>query len=181
MPSKKKQKSLVIDSDVASSASETSNPRSINCRQALDKILELQYGLVLTADLQEEWGRHRSRYFRRWLTKMFGSKLQVPLKDDIVINQKLRANLSSNAKSESDAEAMLKDVHLLEAALASDETILSMNSSDRDRFKAICEQIALIQNIIWVNPNEPAEKCSDWLDNGAPDDDFRKLGYRDEP
>ncbi len=177
MPSKNTQKNLVIDSDVAQSASETSNPRSINCRETLEKVLELEYGVVFTDALLEEWNRHRSRYFRRWLTKVFGSKLQVPLKNEDVINEKLRENLASHAKSETDEEAMLKDVHLLEAALASDETILSMNTSDRKRFSEICEHIVLIRNIVWVNPDESAEKCLDWLDKGAPSDNFRKLSY----
>lgn len=111
---------------------------------------------------------------------MFARRLQVLLKDDVVINQKLRDDLSSNAESEKNEVAMLKDVHLLEAALASDEVILSMNTADRERFSEICEQIAVIRDIVWVNPDKPAEKCLDWLDNGAPDDDFRKLGYQED-
>lgn len=175
MPAKRSQKGLVIDTDIASSASETTNPTSINCRKFLETMRDLSFRLVITQEILDEWDRHRSRFFRRWLLSMFARRLQYQVED--VENEALREQIEQHASSEKDAHEMLKDVLLLEAALATDNTVASMNEIDRTRFANICEHIALIRDIVWVNPDKAEEKCIEWLEDGAPDDDRRKLGY----
>jgi hypothetical protein len=184
---KSDQKRLVIDTNIARSASETSNPTSINCRKALEAIRDLEFYLVFTPELLAEWNKHRSRFFQSWLTQMFARKLQVQLSNADVHDAKLRADISSFARAEKDAlkgekdeEEMLKDVLLLEAALATDERILSMNEADRNRFKAACEKIKAIREVIWVNPDIDEEACIEWLEKGAPPDEKRCLGYQKE-
>jgi hypothetical protein len=175
MPAKRTQKRLVIDTNIARSVSETTNPTSINCRNFLEKMRDLEFRLVISQELLEEWNRHRSRFFLRWLSQMFARKLQVQVND--VENDTLRSQIEKHASSEKDAEEMLKDVLLLEAALVTDKTVVSMNEIDRKRFAEICEHIALIRDVVWANPDITDEKCLEWLEEGAPDDDFRKLGY----
>jgi hypothetical protein len=166
---------LVIDTNIARSVSESTNPTSINCRKFLETVRDLKFRVVVTPELLEEWKRHRSRVFNRWLTAMFARKLGTRLES--VENQALREKIEKYGTSEKNIKEMLKDVLLLEAALATDETIASMNDIDRKRFAVITQHIIEIQAIIWVNPDIPDEKCLEWLEAGAPADDFRMLGY----
>ena len=52
-----------------------------------------------------------------------------------------------------------------------------LDQSDRKRFADVSKHIIEMQEIVWVNPDIPDEKCLEWLEEGAPADDFRMLGY----
>ena len=75
---------------------------------------------------------------------------------------------------------MLKDIHLIETALAADEIVSSLDEAVRGHFKRICDPISEIQQIVWVNPTNPDEGCIPWLREGAKAEDERKLGYNEE-
>jgi hypothetical protein len=166
---------LVIDTNIARSYGESTNPTSINCRNFLNSVRDLQFRVVMTDELLEEWKRHHSRIFISWLTSMFARKLVARIED--VENPSLRAKIEKYASSDKNKREMLKDVLLLEASMATDWRVTSMNEVDRKRFKDICEYIVEIEEVVWVNPDIPDENCLEWLEDGAPDDDFRKLGY----
>lgn len=73
---------------------------------------------------------------------------------------------------------MQKDRHLLEAALAADEMILSLNETDRRRFAEACSEIRSIRNIVWSNPDRDEDNCLDWLQRGAsPEAHLRLKNY----
>jgi hypothetical protein len=168
----------VIDTTIARSYCESTHPTSTHCREFLNAVRDLEFRVVMTDGLLEEWKRHRSKIFRTWLTSMFGRKLVARIKD--VENASLRQKIKKYASSETNKREMLKDVLLLEASMATDWRVSSMNDIDRKRFRDICEYIVEIREVVWVNPDIPAEKCLEWLEAGAPDDDFRKLGYVDK-
>ena len=71
---------------------------------------------------------------------------------------------------------MEKDFHLLQAALATDRTVISLDETVRDLFKRASQQVGEIQRIIWVNPDRTAEEQPIiWLQNGAPPETHRRL------
>jgi hypothetical protein len=72
---------------------------------------------------------------------------------------------------------MLKDIHLLEAAMVTDWRISSLNELDRERFALLSKSVAEIRDIVWTNPNAQEENCIEWLKKGAPAEAHRKLGY----
>jgi hypothetical protein len=73
---------------------------------------------------------------------------------------------------------MQKDRHLLTAALAADEIILSLNEKDRRRFAEACDDIRSIRTIVWSNPDRDADNCLDWLKQGAsPEPHLRLRNY----
>lgn len=178
MADKRTGKRLVIDTNIARAVSESTNPTSINCRLFINAVRDLEFRVVITPDLLEEWKRHRSRVFNRWLTAMFARKLDFRIDD--VENSKLREQIEQHAATETDTREMLKDALLLEAAMATDWIVTSMNETDHQRFKDVSQHIFEIRAILWVNPDIPDENCIQWLEDGAPADDFRKLGYRDD-
>ena len=77
---------------------------------------------------------------------------------------------------ERDIEALRKDFHLLQAALATDQTVISLDETIRGLFKRASQQVGEIRNIIWVNPDRTAEEHPIvWLQNGAPPEACRRL------
>jgi hypothetical protein len=89
----------------------------------------------------------------------------------------LRRKIEQHSHNAEDREEMLKDVHLLEAALTTDKLIISLNEVDRKRFQAIAQKIGEIRALIWVNPVLVEEQCIVWLENRCPAEKQRQLGY----
>ena len=73
---------------------------------------------------------------------------------------------------------MLKDIHLVEAALETDKTVISMDETARLCFHEVAQKIAVFKQIVWVNPSKDDELCIEWLQNGAEREKERLLGYR---
>ena len=71
---------------------------------------------------------------------------------------------------------MQKDFHLLQAALATDRTVISLDETVRRLFVHASQQVGEIRDIIWVNPDRTAEEQPiEWLQNGAPPEPHRQL------
>jgi hypothetical protein len=68
------QRRLVIDANVARSSGETEHPASGKCREFLDATTEFGHRVVMTAEIQQEWRTHASRYASRWLTRMYARR-----------------------------------------------------------------------------------------------------------
>ena len=80
------------------------------------------------------------------------------------------------ANRERDIEALRKDFHLLQAALATDQTVISLDENIRRLFKRASQQVGEIQGIIWVNPDRTTEEQPiTWLQNGTPPEAHRRL------
>jgi hypothetical protein len=166
-------KRLVIDTDIARSASQSDDPLAKACSDALETVRHHQHQLVVSPAVWEEWKKHRSGYAANWLRTMLARKLVVWLTD--VTDPQLRVRLTKAVTKPKDREAMLKDTHLLEAALSTDERILSRNDAQRDQFAEVCDQIKEIEAVMWLNPVTHSEPCLDWLKEGAPDDNAHTL------
>jgi hypothetical protein len=171
-------KSLVIDISVASAATEriTLDLTSKNCCDFLKAILDCEHHFVMTPDIKDEWDRHQSIFARKWRLKMLGMKRVAIL--PVEANQKLRARLDAIAKTDNERAAMLKDCLLIEAAIASDKTVISRDERARIPFKqAAIAGIRELQNIVWVNPDKPEETPIEWLKSGANPESERLLGF----
>ena len=80
------------------------------------------------------------------------------------------------ATRDNEIEDMQKDFHLLEAALATDQTIISLDETIRQLFARASQRVGEIRDIVWVNPDRTEEEEPlVWLQNGAPPEDHRKL------
>lgn len=71
--------------------------------------------------------------------------------------------------------AMLKDAHLLEAALATDGIVASRDEKARGAFRAASEVVSLLRRVVWVNPDRADESAISWLEAGAPPEPSRCL------
>ena len=169
-------KQLVIDADVArASGSETAtHPRAEHCRDFLNAVLSLSHRMVMTEQINNEWKNHQSRFARRWRVSMDARKKIERI--DPPENAELQAKVTTTTNNENEIEALQKDFHLLQAALLTDQTIISLDETVRQLFKQASQQIGEIQHIIWVNPDRTAEEQPiAWLQNGAPPEPHRQL------
>ena len=66
---------------------------------------------------------------------------------------------------------------LIEAALATDQRIASLDDRVRNHLKEISQGLNELAAICWVNPEKTAERAIEWLEQGAPADRTRMLGY----
>ena len=168
------RKSIVVDTDVLIAASGTnpSDPRLDRCLDFLESVLSICHRIILTAELEDEWEDHQSRYANRWLSAMESRrKVSRPAAEQ---DAALRSALAASASSERAAEALAKDAHLLEACRRGDSIVASCDSSARAGFARCTAAINWLGRVVWVDPaTEP--DLVEWLERGAPLDSERRL------
>ena len=87
----------------------------------------------------------------------------------------LRDAIHNHSRDPNVAPIMLKDVHLIEAALATDRRIVSHDETARGHFRRLAASVASIRDVIWVDPTVPAEHALEWAEQGAPAQRSRRL------
>ena len=170
-------KRLVVNASVARAAGGKGATASVsvNCTEFLETFQEESpHHVVMTPELSEEWNKHQSNFSARWLKSMIARKRFIYVNPPQ--NSTLSDKIEMTASRERDIEALQKDFHLLQAALATDQTVISLDQTIRGLFKRASQQVGEIQDIIWVNPDRTAEEQPiAWLQNGAPPEAHRQL------
>lgn len=183
------QKWLVIDASIGGTAGggsvELGTPKE-KCRLCLRAVLANSYGALFHPQTWEEWQRHKSEYSRQWLSDMYSRKKLKNIAEEDTVATGLRARLKKLVETKIGREEisapifeiMLKDCHLLEAALdkGAGMIILSLDDKARFHFKMVSVQIKDIRSVVWVNPGQPEEGAIAWLEAGARPDIHRMLG-----
>ena len=169
-------KRLVIDTDVAQASGDedATDPRAIHCRDFLKEVRSQDHRVVMTREISDEWKRHQSRFALEWRVSMDARRKieRINPPED----EELQDKVTNTASYQNEFEAMEKDFHLLHAALATDQTVISLDETIRWLFKRASQQVGEIRNIIWVNPDRTAEEHPIvWLQNGAPPEAHRRL------
>jgi len=93
------------------------------------------------------------------------SKAKVDAMAD-VRNDKLRAEAPSTASAQ-------KDLHLVEAALATDKIVISLDDRARTELS-----VPSAVEVMWVHPVDEGGRVIYWLNKGAEPVDEWKLGVR---
>jgi precorrin-6B methylase 2 len=132
----------------------------------------------MTPAIYQEWKQHQSLFAKKWLRCMIAKKKMITginLTDSEI--KQLRENIEEFDTSSNKVKAMLKDVHLLEAALATDCVVISSDETVRHLFSDLSQQLVSVKGIAWVNPTKVLESTIDWLENGANVESLRQLGH----
>ena len=169
-------KRLVVNVSVgrAAGGEEATASVSINCTEFLELFrTECRHHIVMTPELSAEWNRIRSVFARTWLKSMVARKRFHYVES--ALNQALCNKIETSTSRENEVKAMWKDFHLLEAALVTDQTIISLDETVRRCFARAAQSVDEIRRIVWVNPDHTEEEPLVWLQNGAPPDDHRQL------
>ncbi|HEV2656367.1 MAG TPA: hypothetical protein VGT82_15490 [Ktedonobacteraceae bacterium] len=95
---------------------------------------------------------------------------------DAPIDEELRKKVEQAADDKQKRTAMLKDIHLIEAALQADQIVISMDETVRYYFRKTALTIGVIRQIVWVNPCKDEETPLEWLKAGAALEKERRLG-----
>lgn len=173
---------LVVDASVMRSAGKTEHPISKACRDTLYEILIICHKVVITAEILEEWKKHRSTYSATWLSSMVARKKIIKI--GAVENQELRAGLSYVALSHNEIEAVYKDIHLIDAAIEMDKIIISCDHALKTILDKAVLEVTTIREILYVNPVRNAIETVTWLQEGATTDKkwcvFFQIGPREE-
>lgn len=161
-------KNLVIDADVAraSGGRGATHSTAMASRNFLQAVLMICHKVVMTAAIQEEWNKHQSSFARKWRRSMVAKRKLVVLNafEQLDIRQQIESlSISNNNK-----EAMLKDFHLIEAALASGCRVVSLDDEVKNLFSATINNLLDLRAVLWVNPVHDSVKVINWLENGAP-------------
>lgn len=164
---KRRSRRLVIDTSIARAAGGegATFPTSKHCRDLLLAVRTICHRLVLTSDITEEWNRNQSTFARQWRVSMEARRKVERL--NVAPDTALRRKIEQTATVQSDRNAMLKDCCLLEAALAADRIVLSLDDTVRALFADAARHVGELRAVMWSNPDILDEATVAWLENGA--------------
>lgn len=164
---------IVVDCSIAQAAGsvESEHPRGIRCRDFLMSLRGRNHRIAWSSQIAEEWSEHRSRFAMDWLLAMqrLGNVRRVQSQ------LQLAESIEETELDQGVKAALIKDSHLVEAALETDKRIASLDDRARNHFSNLCQTIQTIGDILWANPVNEDEEATKWLDDGAPDQPNRRL------
>lgn len=171
-----RSRNLVIDASVAraSGGAEAVHPVSIVTRDFLQAVLDISHKAVMTPAIIAEWNRHQSGFARKWRRSMMARKKLLLL--NVEERPDLRQRVELEIISRKQKDTMLKDCHLIEAAIETDKKIISLDDTARELFAGLSHGIKDIQDVLWVNPIAHKDQVISWL-NGAEDEVSWKLAH----
>lgn len=172
-------KRLVIDACVAraSGGEAATNSMSKQCRDFLKTVLKISHRIVLTPNIRSEWDKHQSKFAWLWLVTMQrkGKIVHVNIGADGKLHTKMEIYAQDNGLS---VEEIVKDLHLVEAAFGTDETIVSYENYSRKHYAdAAKDAVPEIGRVTWVSPCNEAEEPLVWLKSGAKVEKHRRLDF----
>lgn len=166
---------IVIDADIMRSAGTSVHPHSRNARDVLDVIREAGHRMVQCAPIKNEHDLHQGRYASLWRAKMISRKQWVHWKyvEDTKLRETLVAALPEPVSAKKE-RAVLKDAHLLEAAAATDNRIISQDTTAKGLFGLACPTLGVHRHILWGDLTASAVVVIQWLRDGCEErEDFK--------
>jgi hypothetical protein len=169
-----------VDTSVAGAAGgkTATAPTSTRCRDFLETLRQkTRCSVVMPPKLKDEWERHKSTFASGWLVAM-ASRRRVFF-DDVPPSNKMRREIERvAATSQGEIKALRKDFHLIEAAIATDRNVVSLDETVRRLFRTAARSVAAIEKVVWVNPTNTAEESIAWLQKGTKPENARMLGHK---
>jgi len=151
------------------------HPTGTRCREFLKGVRTFGHHFVSTPKIREEWKKHQLEFARRWQASMVARRqvcwVQPPK------NESFMRRLKRVKATKREQAAMLKDLRLICAAIATDQAVTSLDDEARQLFTRASSAVAELKAIVWVNPDRPAEDPIGWLERGARADRERMLGW----
>jgi hypothetical protein len=158
---------LVIDADVLRSAGEENaqHPRSMICRDFLIAVRSICHHAALSTDLEREWEKHSSRFSRKWYASMESRKKIQHLPDDS--QHDFTEMLQDEGLTLKQRRAVMKDLHLVEAAMFTDSIVVSLDKEAVELMQQVLCCDAPFRKLCWINPESDPVQVHEWLQNGA--------------
>ena len=166
----------MIDASVAraSGGEGAAHPTAAATRDFLQAVLTICHKAVMTPAVRDEWDKHQSNFARKWRSSMVARKKLKLL--NLEEREDLRHQIELENIPRMQKNAMLKDCHLIEAAIMTGRSIIALDIAARNLFGEASENILEIQNILWINPTTDQEHVMAWLEGAADQADWQ-LGH----
>ncbi len=167
-------KRLVVDANVLRGASSTAGgetPGSI-CRELLNTIYAICHQAVVSTALREEYDRHASRFAVRWLKAMTSKGKVIPVEARETGRARRWAKDAAQIGERAGRE-LRKDLHLVLAALETDQIVVSAETRSRDLLERVMGRDEPPLGWALVAPD-----TIDWLRDGAPLEAVRVLARK---
>jgi hypothetical protein len=131
--------------------------------------------MAMTGPIKEEWKKHQSGFARRWQVSMMARRKVMFVEVPAHLSLEKRI---TRVESRKVIAAMEKDRRLVEAAMATERLVVSLDDEMRDHLRDHVAKLPEVRAICWVNPCTPEEGAIAWLEAGAPAERSRTLGCR---
>ncbi len=192
----KSSRRLVIDASVAFAAGgqDATSPTSKFCRDALVTVQTICHRVVMTPAIMAEWKKHESPFALVWRKSMMARRKILYYEDAPlgILRDQLREQTTEEKRQdpflkrphiieaaiEKQLAIIFKDLHLVEAALAADSVVLSLDDVVRELLRTAAVSIGELRPIQWANPANEEEQVIVWLNRGARPEARRRLGLR---
>lgn len=163
------QNHILVDANIAKSAADPArHPTSSACLRLARHLQakDCPTGAAMTPALMAEWRKHASRTMVAWLASMESRSRLRHFEDKVV--RDLRAAVDAVADAGIRA-AMLKDIHLSEAAIQNGVPVASQDDKQRKFLASLAGQYPLAAKVQWMNPVEEMEEWEAWVLAGCAD------------
>ena len=165
---------LVIDTSIIKAASErpSEDPTPGACAQLLRDVHSICHQVVFTPESRLEWSNHKSGFARRWRYWMVAKKkfhdLDASCRDDDLRNACERLFIDGDGPDS--WEEVEKDLHLAEAALATDKIVLSLERRIYECFQWASSKRGArkLREVYWFHPVKNPRRLSRLLDGELP-------------
>jgi hypothetical protein len=164
---------LVIDANIANSAGSADVPVSFYSRECLNAVREHEHIAVFTQQLLDEWGDHASLFSRRWWKSMAARRRIENIEGaEFMIHFDRACACLAEDKWKEDFR---KDFHLVRAALAADQTILSNEINFPGYLSIVARTVTILSALHYGNPAAEGEHCVEWVRAGAQRNGTRRI------
>ena len=164
---------LVIDANIAQSAGSSDVPISLYSRECLNAVREHGHIAVFTRQLLGEWGDHASLFSRQWWRSMVARRrIEYGEGAEFLIHLERACACLAQDRWKED---LRKDFHLVRAALAADQTILSNEISFPGYLSIAARTVRVLSALYYASPAIEGELCIEWLRAGAPPSATRRI------
>src|SRR5262249_18952406 len=143
---------LVVDASVASAAGslESAHPRGILCRDFLIAVRGVCHRIAWTEAIQVEWDKHDSLFARQWRFSML--KVDKLRRVEAQAAPEIGESIQEQCDKPDILKIVLKDCRLVEAALAPDLRVASLDDRVRAHLTDLAAAVEALRPILWVNP-----------------------------
>lgn len=158
----------MVDASVARAAGGTEAKAQVAraCRDALHAMRDAGLGLYLSPQIRGEWDTHMSRFARTWLLSMTARKRVE--RGTPPPHAAIRRALRRKQRDGSTLAAVEKDLPLIDAALASERRVLSLDDRAQRQFAALARTVRALREVHWAGPHQ--DGCVEWIRGGAQND-----------
>jgi hypothetical protein len=172
---------LVFDASIAKACGKSTAmyPTPMQCRNFLIELQKSHYDVVMTEDVQSEWKEYSSDFTKQWQCAM-ARKGRLKTIPNPEADLEIRNSIEPMAKTDQERVAINKDILLLEAALANDKRIVSLDENAIYKYYvANKSSVNKFHQLIWINPINITENSTEWLQNiMSPDSKLVKIAEK---